>query len=101
MPTCTLHFMPWLPDLRRPFSGTWVGGFVLDVNGQPSHAYGQVEVRPEADGAQILMKPLKPRWVADRPVQSVVRLLLSRDRLVQVSRCRPGRSGSKIRRTDS
>ena len=43
-PTMMLTFSPCLPDLRRRFSGRHCSRWVLDINGQLSHAIGTVEV---------------------------------------------------------
>ncbi len=72
VPVCDLHFSPALPDFRRPFSGRFSGRYVLDVNGQKSHATGVVEAQSGADGATLSLLPSAPRWTLDRPMQATI-----------------------------
>jgi hypothetical protein len=68
-----IHFSPALPDLRRPFEGTVQSTFIMDVNGQKSHAYGIIEASWTKDGPQLRIIPQAPWWVKDRPMESLIR----------------------------
>lgn len=72
-PVTRVVFDPAIPDLRRPFSGEVSGRFVVDVNGQASHAVGGWRAWWDADSAHLAMAPEAPWWVADRPIAAVVR----------------------------
>lgn len=69
-----LHFSPALPDLRRPFEGTIQSTFIMDVNGQKSHAYGIIEASWTKEGVQLRIIPQAPWWVKDRPMQSLIKM---------------------------
>ena len=71
-PTMMLTFSPCLPDLRRRFSGRHCSRWVLDINGQLSHAVGTVEVDCVAGGVQLDISPRAPHWVADRPLRTAL-----------------------------
>lgn len=72
-PPCRVVLQPALPDLRRPFEGTVRSRYVIDVNGQPSHAVGWLEARWEEGEAVVDILPEAPEWTVDRPMQSRVR----------------------------
>jgi hypothetical protein len=74
-PDFEIHFAPALPDLRYRFEGRQVSTFIMDVNGQESHAIGQVEAYWTEDGPQLDVIPQKPWWVADRPMQAAIQFL--------------------------
>lgn len=68
VPACVLHFCPALPDAGVALEAPWRGQWVLDVHGQPGHAFGSVEVRGTADGVLVAVRADKPRWCLDRPL---------------------------------
>jgi hypothetical protein len=72
-PTSHLTLQPALPDLRRKFDGVATSRWVLDVNGQESHATGRLEARWEADGPRVALAPEEPWFVADRPMETAIR----------------------------
>jgi hypothetical protein len=41
----------------------------MDVNGQKSHATGQIDCSSSADKAILNIIPEKPWWVKDRPMK--------------------------------
>ena len=43
-----------------------------DVNGQKGHGHGHIDASWDNGTAQITMIPTKPRWLADRPMQTVI-----------------------------
>jgi len=61
-------FTPALPDLRRPFDGSGLSRFVVDINGQESHAIGRATATWTGDEARVDLRPEAPWWVADRPM---------------------------------
>jgi hypothetical protein len=69
VPVCDVRFSPALPDVRLTFEGTWTGSYVIDVNGQASHAIGAVEATCTPDGVRLRLLPEAPRWTTDRPMQ--------------------------------
>jgi hypothetical protein len=64
-----IHFYPALPDLSRKFEGIVSATFVMDVNGQKSHAMGKIDVSWTEKGPELLVSPIKPWWVEDRPMK--------------------------------
>lgn len=72
VPTATVLFNPSLPDVRRGFTGVARSEWVLDINGQESHARGQVEVRSESAGCELAILPIAPDWTCDRPMRARV-----------------------------
>lgn len=68
-PDFEIHFAPALPDLRYRFEGRYTSSFIMDVNGQESHAIGRVEAYWTTEGPQLDIIPEKPWWVADRSMQ--------------------------------
>lgn len=71
-PTFTLYIEPALPDLRRQFEGTIRSQFRMDVNGQKGHGRGHIDASWSNGAAQITIIPTEPRWLADRPMQTVI-----------------------------
>ena len=60
-----------LPDLRRHFPGTISTAFVIDVGGQSAHGKGSLSAHWEDETTVVVdMVPTKPRWFADRPMQT-------------------------------
>ena len=82
VPVCDMRFDPALPDFRRPFTGRFEGRYVIDVNGQHSHATGRILAREEADRAVLSVLPSAPEWTLDRPMESTITLA---DDLARVS----------------
>jgi hypothetical protein len=72
VPVCEVRFDPALPDFRRPFSGTFEGRYVIDVNGQQSHATGRTLARDEAGVGVLSILPNAPHWTTDRPMQATI-----------------------------
>lgn len=68
-PVCALHFAPALPDGGWELQAPWRGRWVLDVHGQPAHAWGQVWARPVGAGARVDVVASAPRWCTDRPLR--------------------------------
>ncbi len=66
-------FSPALPDLRRPFEGTATSRWVLDINGQQSHAIGLATATWGEVGTKVDLRGSAPWWVADRPMAITVR----------------------------
>lgn len=71
-PVTSITFNPPIPDLRWPFSGKRVSGFVVDVNGQQNLAYGEAEAYWVESGPKLKVTPAEPEWVADRPLLSTI-----------------------------
>lgn len=72
-PPTHIELSPPLPDLRRHFEGRHTSQFVVDVNGQRSHAVGSLTTFWEDDVAIVLIDPEQPPWTADRPMRSEIR----------------------------
>lgn len=72
-PIVNLVFRPALPDVRRPFAGEVVSRFVVDLNDQPGHGLGEVRCHWEGAEVRVEVRPLAPRWFADRPIDSRIR----------------------------
>jgi hypothetical protein len=72
VPATHIEFHPSLPDLRRPFDGRFHGRFVLDVDGQQSHAVGNVEAWWDGGTPHLKVVPTAPWFVADRPMETTV-----------------------------
>jgi hypothetical protein len=71
-PNCVVSFHPPLPDAARPFEGRFEGRFVLDVNGQASHAVGRVRVSHDNLRTRYQFRPESPFWCVDRPMDAFV-----------------------------
>jgi hypothetical protein len=73
-PTDAVHvsFQPGLPDLRRPFSGTVEGRWVIDVGGQLGHGVGTWSTRWVGEEAQLSLRGDAPDWLVDRPLDVAV-----------------------------
>ncbi len=71
-PACVVQFSPPLPDAGRAFDGLFVGRFVIDVNGQASHAAGRVEAVHEDGTTTLRLLPESPSWVTDRAMEARV-----------------------------
>lgn len=67
-PVTAISFNPPLPDLRWPFNGKRVSTYVIDVNGQESHAYGEAEAYWTETGPKVRVTGIAPDWVASRPM---------------------------------
>lgn len=65
-----LEFSPALPDLRRPFEGTYTSNFVMDIAGENNNATGTAVAQWKDGKAQLLINPTKPWWVVDRPMET-------------------------------
>jgi hypothetical protein len=63
-----ISFFPPLPDCSRTFEGSFKSNFVMDVNGQKSHAIGHIECSSDVEKANLKIVPEKPWWVKDRPM---------------------------------
>lgn len=85
-PVASVVFAPCLPDLRRRFAGAAESAWVLDVNGQASHARGTARVTPTGEGAVVDVDGTAPRWVADRPLQATIRRTVAGAEVVVVRR---------------
>lgn len=72
VPATHIEFHPSLPDLRRPFTGHFEGRFVIDIDGQQSHAIGDVDAWWEDGEAHLKVLPTAPWFVADRPMETTV-----------------------------
>ena len=66
-------FSPALPDLRRALSRPHTSHWVLDINGQESHAIGDTLTQWRDGAAEVSIRPTRPWWVADRPMQITAR----------------------------
>lgn len=71
-PVLHLDISPALPDMRRHFDGHVLSHYVIDVNGQDSHATGVLDAWWEADGPRVALRPEAPSWTVDRPMESIV-----------------------------
>ncbi|NOY27321.1 MAG: hypothetical protein GXP62_15745 [Oligoflexia bacterium] len=68
-PVTVMRFAPALPDLSRPFAGTATSRFTLDINGQQGQGTGTVSAAwADPDHVDIRLRPEKPWWLADRPM---------------------------------
>jgi hypothetical protein len=67
-----IQFYPALPDIRRPFRGSYSSKFVLDIGGKNNNAYGWATVFWENGKAVVQIIPEKPWWVVDRPMQTTI-----------------------------
>ena len=67
-PVTAISFNPPLPDLRWPFNGHRVSAYVIDVNGQESHAYGEADAYWTETGPKVRVTGTAPDWVANRPM---------------------------------
>ena len=71
-PVTAITFNPPLPDVRWPFNGRRTSDFVIDVNGQQNHGYGQVDAYWTETGPKLKVNPLEPKWTADRVMQTSI-----------------------------
>lgn len=71
-PVTAITFNPPLPDVRWPFQGRRTSDFVIDVNGQQNHGYGQVDVYWSETGPKLKVNPLEPAWTANRVMQTSI-----------------------------
>jgi hypothetical protein len=67
-PVTAVTFNPPIPDLRWGFDGKRVSTFVIDVNGQQSHATGEVTASWSDNGPRLAFEPTEPSWAAARPL---------------------------------
>ena len=73
VPACRVRFAPYLPDLRAAPRAAFTGTWVLDVHGQPGHAWGHVHIVPQGAGtARVGLRAAAPRWCLDRPIDHLV-----------------------------
>ena len=72
VPGARFEFAPALPDLRRPFEGTYTSQFVLDIEGQHNNAFGTVTADWVDGQARLVLRPSQPWWVTDRPMQTLL-----------------------------
>ncbi len=71
-PVTAVTFNPPLPDIRWPFNGRRVSTFVIDVNGQQSHAFGDVESYWTESGPKVKVVAAAPEWARERPLLSSI-----------------------------
>jgi hypothetical protein len=71
-PVTAVTFNPPLPDIRWPFNGRRVSTFVIDVNGQQNHAFGDVETYWTESGPKVKVAAAAPSWTQDRPLLSSI-----------------------------
>jgi hypothetical protein len=71
-PVTAITFNPPLPDIRWPFNGRRVSTFVIDVNGQQNHAFGDVESYWTESGPKVKVVAAEPAWAHDRPLLSSI-----------------------------
>jgi len=70
-PIFTLSLAPALPDLRRPFEGTALSRFRMDVGEERGHGTGEISARwLTPDTVELTMVPTQPRWLVDRPMRT-------------------------------
>ncbi|MEQ1501079.1 MAG: hypothetical protein ABMB14_02565 [Myxococcota bacterium] len=72
-PVTAITFNPPLPDLRWPFGGPKTSAFVIDVNGQQNHAYGEAVASWTETGPKLVVTPTAPDWAASRPMQTSIK----------------------------
>jgi hypothetical protein len=73
-PTLNLQIQPALPDLRRHFEGEISSQFVMDVNGQRGHGTGTITATwVDTQTVRVTVTPTEPWWLADRPMESIIR----------------------------
>lgn len=72
-PVTAVTFNPPLPDVRWPFNGRRTSTFMIDVNGQHNHAYGEVDTFWSESGPRLKVTPLAPEWTVDRPLLTSIR----------------------------
>lgn len=70
VPTTNIAFSPALPDLGHRFHGTVRSRFVIDINGQPGNAVGEVVSTWEDNGPVLEVLPKAPWWTTDRPLKA-------------------------------
>jgi len=73
VPTVDVWFQPAVPDLRAPLAARWSGHWVVDVQGQRSHATGTLGLSPDGDTVRSRIFATAPRWCLDRPLVGEVR----------------------------
>jgi hypothetical protein len=67
-PVTAVTFTPPIPDFRWGFDGKRTSTFVIDVNGQQSHATGEVTAFWSDSGPRLQINPSEPEWAAARPL---------------------------------
>lgn len=72
--TMSISVFPDMPDLRRKFSRTFNGKFIIDVNGQKSHGFGDILCYWEADQLVVDVLPNSPWWIEERPMRGVIKI---------------------------
>lgn len=73
VPTVDVAFHPAVPDLRAPLGARWSGHWVVDVQGQASHATGTIGLSPDGDTIRSRVFATAPRWCLDRPLVGEIR----------------------------
>ena len=71
-PVTAITFNPPLPDVRWAFNGRRTSDFVIDINGQQNHGYGQVDVFWTESGPKLKVNPMQPKWTDDRVMQTTI-----------------------------
>ena len=71
-PVVTIALQPALPDMRRPFTGTHVSRFTVDMADQQGQATGRLEAWWDGDQAKVALIPTDPEWVTDRPMLTTI-----------------------------
>lgn len=71
-PVTAITFNPPLPDIRWPFGGRRASSFVIDVNGQESLSYGDIEAYWTESGPKVKVTPAEPSWAKSRPMLTSV-----------------------------
>jgi hypothetical protein len=74
-PVTAITFNPPLPDIRWPFNGRRVSTFVIDVNGQQNHAFGDIESYWTESGPKVKVAPAAPEWAVDRPLLTSINFI--------------------------
>ena len=73
-PIMSITVFPNLPDLRRKFEGTYKSQFVIDVNDQNSHGFGDIKCHWEEDLLHIDIIPKVPWWIKERPMRGKIKI---------------------------
>lgn len=71
-PVTAITFNPPIPDVRWAFNGRRTSDMVIDVNGQQSFGYGQVDAFWTESGPKLKVTPMEPKWTENRIMQSSI-----------------------------